>query len=62
MELDGRRLIEPARYAEHGYPHDELVTRIESVEFSGTPERTASNLVPGFKHMPIHYRIRPATC
>ena len=41
----------------------ELVTRIESVEFSGAPERTASNLVPGFKHMPIRYRIRPAaTC
>lgn len=38
----------------------ELVSRIESVEFSGTPERTASNLVPGFKHMPIRYRIRPA--
>ena len=37
----------------------ELVTRIESVEFTGTPERTASNLVPGFKQMPIRYRIRP---
>jgi hypothetical protein len=39
----------------------ELVTRIESVELAGTPERTASNLVPGFKHMPIRYRIAPAT-
>ncbi|MFQ5417129.1 MAG: cytochrome P450 [Myxococcota bacterium] len=39
----------------------ELVSRIESVEFSGTPERTASNLVPGFKHMPIRYKIRPGT-
>jgi cytochrome P450 len=39
----------------------ELVTRIESVELAGTPQRTASNLVPGFKHMPIRYRIAPAT-
>lgn len=38
----------------------ELVTRIESVELAGPAERTASNLVPGFKHLPIRYRIRPA--
>ena len=37
----------------------ELVTRLESVELTGTPERTASNLVPGLKHLPIRYRIRP---
>jgi cytochrome P450 len=38
----------------------ELVTRLESVELAGTPERTASNLVPGFKHLPIRYRLAPA--
>ncbi len=38
----------------------ELVTRLESVELTGTPERTASNLVPGYKHMPIRYRLAPA--
>ena len=37
----------------------ELVTRIESVELIDTPSRTASNLVPGLKHMPIRYRIAP---
>ncbi len=37
----------------------ELVTRLESVEFAGEPERTASNLVPGFKHLPIRYRLAP---
>ncbi len=36
----------------------ELVGRIDSVELVGEPERVASNLVPGFKHMPIRYRIR----
>lgn len=36
----------------------ELAGRIEEVELAGTPERTASNLVPGFKHMPIRYRMR----
>jgi cytochrome P450 len=35
----------------------ELVTRIESIELTGSPQRTASNLVPGLKHMPIRYRI-----
>jgi cytochrome P450 len=38
----------------------ELVSRIESVELAGTPERTASNLVPGLKHLPIRYRIAPS--
>ncbi len=38
----------------------ELVTRLESVELAGKPERTASNLVPGFKHLPIRYRLAPA--
>ncbi len=36
----------------------ELVQRIEHVELTGTPERIASNLVPGYKHMPIRYRMR----
>ena len=39
----------------------ELVTRIEDVELLGEPERVASNLVPGFKHMPIRYRLKKAT-
>ncbi len=39
----------------------ELVTRLESVELTGKPERTASNLVPGIKHMPIRYRIAAAS-
>jgi cytochrome P450 len=39
----------------------ELIPRLEHVELAGTPERTASNLVPGLKHLPIRYRIRPAT-
>ena len=38
----------------------ELVTRIESAELIGEPQRTASNLVPGFKHLPIRYRIAPS--
>ena len=38
----------------------ELVTRLESLELAGTPERTASNLVPGYKHLPIRYRLAPA--
>ncbi len=38
----------------------ELVTRLESVELAGKPERTASNLVPGFKHLPIRYCLAPA--
>ncbi|MBW2270530.1 MAG: cytochrome P450 [Deltaproteobacteria bacterium] len=35
----------------------ELVTRLESVELIGEPTRTASNLVPGLKHLPIRYRL-----
>ena len=38
----------------------ELVPRLEHVELAGAPQRTASNLVPGLKHLPIRYRIRPA--
>jgi cytochrome P450 len=37
----------------------ELVTRIESIELTGSPLRTASNLVPGLKHLPIRYKIAP---
>jgi cytochrome P450 len=37
----------------------ELVSRVESVELAGRPERVASNLVPGFKHLPIRYKIAP---
>ena len=36
----------------------ELVGRIEQIELAGEPQRIASNLVPGFKHMPIRYRLR----
>jgi len=35
----------------------ELVPRLENVELTAVPERVASNLVPGFKHMPMRYRI-----
>ena len=38
----------------------ELLPRLERVELTGAPQRTASNLVPGLKHLPIRYRIRPA--
>ena len=38
----------------------ELIGRLEHVELAGKPARTASNLVPGLKHLPIRYRIRPA--
>ncbi len=38
----------------------ELTSRLESVELAGTPERVASNLVPGFKHLPIRYRFAPS--
>lgn len=39
----------------------ELVTRLEEVELVGEPERVASNLVPGFKRMPIRYRLKQAS-
>ncbi|MCP4006022.1 MAG: cytochrome P450 [bacterium] len=38
----------------------ELVTRLESIEITGKVERTASNLVPGLKHLPIRYRLSAA--
>jgi cytochrome P450 len=38
----------------------ELVARLELVELTGKPERTASNLVPGIKHLPIRYRLKAA--
>jgi cytochrome P450 len=37
----------------------ELTGRLESLELVGDFERTASNLVPGIKRMPIRYRLRP---
>jgi cytochrome P450 len=38
----------------------ELLPRLAWVEPAGTPLRTASNLVPGIKHLPIRYRLTPA--
>lgn len=38
----------------------ELVPRLEHLELAGDPQRTASNLVPGIKHLPIRYRLRRA--
>ena len=38
----------------------ELLPRIEQIELTGKPERTGSNLVPGVKHLPIRYRLKPA--
>ena len=37
----------------------ELVPRLEHVEPIGDASRVASNLVPGVKHLPIRYRIKP---
>jgi cytochrome P450 len=37
----------------------ELTGRIEEIERVGESERTASNLVPGLKHLPIRYRLKP---
>jgi hypothetical protein len=37
----------------------EFVSRVEVVEQTGDAQRTASNLVPGLKHLPIRYQIRP---
>jgi hypothetical protein len=37
----------------------EFVSRVEEVEQIGEDERTASNLVPGLKHLPIRYRLSP---
>lgn len=39
----------------------ELVPRLEHVELAGEPARTASNLVPGIKRLPIRYRIGAAS-
>jgi cytochrome P450 len=38
----------------------ELLPRLERIEPAGEPLRTASNLVPGIKHLPVRYRIAPA--
>ncbi len=38
----------------------ELLPRLEHVEQCGPAERTASHLVPGIKHLPIRYRLKPA--
>jgi cytochrome P450 len=38
----------------------ELVGRVEEIERAGDVARTASNLVPGLKRLPIRYRLRPA--
>ena len=37
----------------------ELVSRLEHLELAGKPERTASILVPGLKHLPIAYKLGP---
>ena len=37
----------------------EFVSRVEFLEQTGEAERTASNLVPGIKRLPIRYRLRP---
>ena len=38
----------------------EFVSRVEFVEQTGPDQRTASNLVPGLKHLPIRYRLTEA--
>jgi cytochrome P450 len=37
-----------------------LLPRIDEIELAGPVERLRSNLVGGVKHLPIHYRLRPA--
>ena len=37
-----------------------LLPRIAEIELEGPPERLASALVGGVKHLPIRYRLRPA--
>ena len=37
----------------------EFVSRVDFVEQAGEAQRTPSNLVPGLKHLPIRYRLRP---
>jgi len=38
-----------------------LVTRLEHVELTGPVERLRSSIIGGIKHMPIRYRLRPAS-
>ncbi len=38
----------------------ELLSRLDSIEFSGTNDDIPSNFVGGPKHVPIRYRLRPA--
>jgi cytochrome P450 len=37
----------------------ELMTRLESVELAGEPERTASSFVAGTKHLPVRLQVAP---
>jgi len=37
----------------------EFLSRLEHVALAGEPQRTASVLVPGLKHLPISYRLGP---
>ena len=37
----------------------ELVSRLELLEPAGKAERTASNLIPSLKHLPLRYRLAP---
>ena len=39
----------------------ELSRRLEFAELAGDPEQIQSSFVVGLKHLPIHYRVRPAT-
>lgn len=38
----------------------ELASRVELLEYAGTPAQTASSFVVGLKTLPVRYRIRPA--
>ncbi len=38
----------------------ELSSRVESLEYAGSPKHTASSFVVGLKTLPVRYRIRPA--
>jgi hypothetical protein len=41
-----------------GSLYSQLIPRFESFDLTAPPQRVASNLVPGFKHMPVRYRAR----
>ena len=48
-----------ARASQRAMLH-ELVSRIDSLELAGEPERIQSSFVVGLKELPLRYRVRRA--